>query len=197
MRHVLVMLYKDILDFHKNAMQCFKQLSKFSEMIVSGNVRFKWDTDWKSFFKALWIAFTPDINNIASNLRRHKSLIEGGVSIKVFEEIQNIRQFAIIAFEKQIKDQAVRHRDEVQTWLCAFDCETQQQDHRETRKVCKDPGRWLIDDPEFDKWFSSEYCSNPLLWLNGIPGAGMTFIRTQNKRHVYSQKLKARRYLHP
>ena len=115
----------------------------------------------------------------------------------MFEEIQNIRQFAIIAFEKQIKDQAVRHRDEVQTWLCAFECETQQQDHRETRKVCKDPGRWLIDDPEFDKWFSPEYCSNPLLWLNGIPGAGMTFIRTQNMRHVYSQKLKARRYLHP
>jgi len=148
-------------------------------------------------FKASWRVFTLSINHIDSNLRRHKLLIESGASIKEFEEIQNIRQADINTFEKHMEDQDVRRRDMVKSWLCHFNCETQQQDHRETRKVCKDPGRWLIDDPRFQEWFSPDYCSKPLLWLNGIPGAGMTFIKIQNKSHVYSPKLKAKPYSHP
>lgn len=98
-----------------------------------------------------------------------------GASIEDFEAIQTSRQTAIIAFEKQIRDQEYLRREIVNAWLCPFNCESQQQTHSNTRSVCKDPGRWLLDNRLFQDWHNPDYCSKPLLWLNGIPGAGRKF----------------------
>jgi hypothetical protein len=104
--------------------------------------------------------------------------MENDVSIEEFENIQKSRRVAISDFEKEIKDQDKLCRDTVNAWLCPFSWENQQETHRNTRSVCKDPGRWLLNDPRFQDWLSPDYCSKPLLWLNGIPGAGMTFIKS-------------------
>jgi hypothetical protein len=114
-------------------------------------------------------------------------MIESGASMAEFEEIQNHRQTAILAFEKQMRDQDILHRDTVKAWLCHFNCEAQQGNHRDTRSVCKDPGRWLLDDPRFKEWFAPDYCSAPFLWLKGIPGAGKTILASvvvDEARHV-------------
>jgi hypothetical protein len=106
--------------------------------------------------------------------------MESGASIEDFEAIQNSRQAAINVFEKQMKDQDNLRREIVQAWLGPFNCEScesQQRTHLSTRSVCKDPGRWLLDNPRFQDWLNPDYCSKPLLWLNGIPGAGKTFIK--------------------
>ena len=103
--------------------------------------------------------------------------MESGASIADFEAIQNSRQAAIIAFEKQMKDQDNLRREIVNAWLRPFSSESQQKTHLNARSVCKDPGRWLLDDPRFQGWLNPDYCSNPLLWLNGIPGAGREFIK--------------------
>jgi hypothetical protein len=103
--------------------------------------------------------------------------MESGTSVADFEVIRNSRQAAIIAFEKHMKDQGNLRREIVKAWLCPFSCESQQETHLKTRSVCKDPGRWLLDNPRFQDWLNPDYCSKPLLWLNGIPGAGRIFIK--------------------
>jgi len=103
--------------------------------------------------------------------------MESGASIEDFEAIQNSRQTAINAFEKQMKDQKNLRREIVNAWHCPFSCESQQETHLSTKSVCKDPGRWLLNDARFQDWLDPDYCSKPLLWLNGIPGAGRTFVK--------------------
>lgn len=105
-------------------------------------------------------------------------LIESRASITEFEGIQSSRQAAIIIFEKQMKDRAILRQEIVKAWLCPFDCETQQETHQNTRSVCKHPGRWLLESAMFQDWLDPSDFSKPLLWLNGIPGAGRTFIKT-------------------
>jgi len=104
---------------------------------------------------------------------RHKRLIEGSATLTQFEEIQNLRNDAIRAFERDRKAHEERRQVVVKQWLSPCDYETQQNRHRSTRSICIDSGRWLLESSQFQKWFSPDYCSTPLLWLSGIPGAGM------------------------
>jgi len=134
--------------------------------------------DWQGLFKSSWRDFTTTITHISENMRRHRALIESGGSLGDFEIMQNSRQLAIHAFEKQAQDQVNLRRDIVGSWLCSFSCERQQETHRATRLVCKDSGRWLLDDSRFKDWLSPDYCSKPLLWLNGKPGAGRPFLQS-------------------
>lgn len=127
-------------------------------------------------FEASWRVFAPGIKHIESNIGRHKRLIESGESYTKFEEVQNVRQAAVHEFEKQMRDQDILRQDRVHAWLCHFSCEAQQEHHRNTRSVCKDPGRWLLDHARFQEWYDPDDCSEPLLWLSGIPGAGMSLI---------------------
>ena len=60
----------------------------------------------------------------------------------------------------------------VKQWLLAADCKAQQDRYRNTRSICPNAGNWLLEHPKFQEWFNPDYCTIPLLWLNGIPGAG-------------------------
>ncbi|CAG8962046.1 hypothetical protein HYFRA_00005088 [Hymenoscyphus fraxineus] len=157
MMDILIVLYKDILGFHKHAVLQFQQ------------------RHWQGLFSASWRDFTTTINHISRNLKRHRMLMESGGSFEDFEMTQNSRQSAINTFRKQITEEESLRRETVKAWLCPFSCETQQDAHRITRSVCQDPGRWLIDDLRLQNWLDI-YCSNPLLWLNGKPGAGKTIL---------------------
>jgi hypothetical protein len=124
--------------------------------------------------------------------------MESEVTIADFEAIQNSRQAVINAFEKQMKDQDNLRREIVKAWLCPFSCENQQNAHLNTRSICKDPGRWLLDNPRFQDWLNPDYCSEPLLWLNGIPGAGRTFMKIDPiQEPCVLSVIQARPYSHP
>ncbi|GKZ39023.1 hypothetical protein AbraIFM66950_011681 [Aspergillus brasiliensis] len=69
------------------------------------------------------------------------------------------------------------HRDTVEHWLSALDVKAEHQIHQEKRKrVCKDPGRWLLSSPRFKTWANPDSRQNSLLWLSGIPGAGKSVL---------------------
>ncbi|KAH8586238.1 hypothetical protein B0O99DRAFT_644911 [Bisporella sp. PMI_857] len=158
MRDVLVMMYKDILCFHRDAIPHFKQ------------------RHWKRFFEASWKVFAPAIDHIERNLEHYRRLVTSRVSITEFEAIQNHRQTTTNTFEKQMKDHNALRQDTVKAWLRHFDCKGQQESYRDTRSICRDPGRWLLNHPLIQDWFNPDFCPEPLLWLNGIPGAGKTIL---------------------
>ena len=58
----------------------------------------------------------------------------------------------------------------MQQWLCPPDAQARHEDAARARHGLS--GQWLLNYPRFTKWFSFDYCAEPLLWLNGIPGAG-------------------------
>jgi hypothetical protein len=88
-------------------------------------------------------------------------------------EVQIIREKENAAFEKERQSNEGLHRLVVKQWLSAADCEAQQDRNRRTRSICANAGTWLLNHPRFREWINRDHCTNPLLWLNGIPGAGM------------------------
>jgi hypothetical protein len=73
----------------------------------------------------------------------------------------------------------------VMQWLSPFDSEAEQNQQRKTRSVCKDPGRWLLNNSRLREWFDHEDFSTSSLWLSGIPGAGMALIQTNPLKMNY------------
>ncbi|KAK2762332.1 hypothetical protein FQN54_001342 [Arachnomyces sp. PD_36] len=158
LREVLIMIYKDILTFHE---ETIRQLRK---------------RQWTELFTAWWRDFAPTIEQIKLKTARNKRLIENQVSIAEFEEIHNRY---LISMRESNREKEVQIKDRkamVAQWLSPFDIEAEQENYRTIRSACKDPGRWLLNDRLFKKWLSLEDCDTPLLWLNGIPGAGKTIL---------------------
>jgi hypothetical protein len=123
-------------------------------------------------FQATWRDFTPTIEHIKQNMERHRLLVLESANFTQFQEIQSIRNNANNAFEREEKTNEDLRRLVVKQWLSAADWEAQQNRHRSARSICANAGGWLLEHPQFQKWFSPDYCTTPLLWLSGIPGAG-------------------------
>ncbi|KAI2633104.1 hypothetical protein GGS26DRAFT_555304 [Hypomontagnella submonticulosa] len=158
MRTVLVQIYQDILEFHREAIKHFKHRL------------------WKQLFQATWRGFTVKIQHLRENLRRHRHLIESRATIVQFEEIQKLRDSANLEFKAHQRAETDRRRLRVTQWLSPFSMENLQDQYRETRSICANAGGWLIQDPRFRKWFNPSQHMWPLLWINGIPGAGKTIL---------------------
>ncbi|KAI0010504.1 hypothetical protein F4779DRAFT_577169 [Xylariaceae sp. FL0662B] len=158
MKTVLSLIYQDILEFHREAIKHFKQRLL------------------KQVFQATWRGFTRKIEHLKENLRRHKQLIESHATIVQFEEIQRLRDDARRTFESHQRGEMDRHRLRVIQWLSPFNVDNLQAQYTETRSICGDAGRWLLNDSRFQKWFNPNQCLSPLLWINGIPGAGKTIL---------------------
>ncbi|OAR02604.1 hypothetical protein LLEC1_06424 [Akanthomyces lecanii] len=134
------------------------------------------DKDWKQLFKASWGDAYLKLNLIKDSIERSSRMIDTPVTITEFEEILDRRVAAKRAFERDKVHRQDASYVVVKEWLSFFDCEPEQDRHRSTRSICSDPGRWLLEHLQFKHWFSPEFCRDPLLWMNGIPGAGKTIL---------------------
>ncbi|CAK37376.1 uncharacterized protein An01g13700 [Aspergillus niger] len=124
-------------------------------------------------FHAWMRDFTTNIDEISERTARNKRLIENRVSLVEFEAIRKDDSISARALEREKEAMVKVHRDTVEHWLSAFDIKAEHRIHQEKRRVCQDPGRWLLSSPGFKTWSSPDDWLNPLLWLSGIPGAGI------------------------
>jgi hypothetical protein len=127
---------------------------------------------WKQVFLATWKGFTLKLNGIKENMARHRRLIESRASLMQYEEVRKIRQQEEEETERTRQTDKRRRHQEVMQWLSPFIPDDLQESYRAIRAICPDAGRWILETPKVQDWLSPRYCSTPLLWLNGIPGAG-------------------------
>jgi hypothetical protein len=129
---------------------------------------------WKQLFHATWKSFRTQFSGILENLRRHRRLVEGQANLAQFEEFQRARVTAEAEF-RNLQDAEQRHRRiTVRDWLSAANTDIDQEKGANVRSDYPNTGRWLLANHHMQAWLNPEFCSTPLLWLNGIPGAGMT-----------------------
>jgi hypothetical protein len=105
-------------------------------------------------------------------MKQHRSLIESQAGIVEFEEIQRLRKVAEVEFQNARDSDLDRRRSKVLQWLSPASSETIQEGCEKARSEYPGTGQWLLKEDKFNKWFDPNFCSNPLLWLGGIPGAG-------------------------
>jgi hypothetical protein len=60
----------------------------------------------------------------------------------------------------------------VLNWLGATNQIDDQEKGAAIRAEFPASGKWLLKQDQFKAWFDRDFCSAPLLWLNGMPGAG-------------------------
>jgi hypothetical protein len=149
---VLSLIYEDILEFHKLALRYFQQPL------------------WKQMFKATWENYKAPFPRIIGNIARHRLLVESQANLIHIEESQE---------EHQLEERRFIHLEEqrrlhaVTNWLRPTDIEADQTRFRNIRKGYPTTGAWLLQDLRFKEWFDPQYPAiPPLLWLNGMPGAG-------------------------
>ncbi|KAH0563509.1 hypothetical protein GP486_001930 [Trichoglossum hirsutum] len=116
-------------------------------------------------------------------MRQHKHLIESQASIVEFEEIQKLRKLADVEFQNAKDADLDRRRSKIFQWLSPASSETIQEGCEKIRSEYPGTGQWLLRDDRFQRWFDPRFCTNPLLWLSGIPGAG-NFVRLHKCKTV-------------
>ena len=131
---------------------------------------------WKQLFQATWKTFKTKFSCLLENLHRHRRLVESQANLAQFEELFQELQRARINSEAEfqsLKDGEKSHQlNTVQTWLSAASTNVDQETYASKRKKYPTSGRWLLGDSRMRAWLDPEACATPLLWVNGIPGAG-------------------------
>lgn len=112
--------------------------------------------------------------SILENLRRHKNLVESQANLVHFEAAQVARSAAennMRCLEAAvIKQQLLSVRD----WLCSAKVLDDQDRYASVRSQQASFGKWLLNHRRMIAWLDSTSTSVPLLWLHGIPGAGLS-----------------------
>jgi hypothetical protein len=121
-----------------------------------------------------WKNFRTRFQAILDSLQRHKSLIESQASLLEFQQSQAARALLEEQFSKMQEDERKRQLVAVTAWLSAANSSLDQKNAASERSEYPETGRWLLDNHKMKLWLDSDSSSIPLLWINGIPGAGMT-----------------------
>lgn len=173
LEEVLVDIYKNVLLIQAEIIRHLK-LRRGSrrhqhEHITEANLPIEWDQLFDSWFQDYKI----DLQKISHKLDGNKKLIENNASQKEAEIVRMGNSVLAQALRSERETRTETHKDRVKHWLSAFDIQAEHHIYKEKWKDCRDPGRWLLNSPEFKLWTSADNKWAPLLWLSGIPGAGM------------------------
>lgn len=141
---------------------------------------------WKQLIHAVWKTFRSSIDGILFKLQSHRRLLNSqtvlvGVqeTLRAIDELLETRR----AIEDRCKNTEVadaeKRKREAAAWLSAADSTA---DHDDALSVFEnDPGSgsWLFRQNLVEKWLDPQSLVDPLLWINGKPGAGIY----QSPRH--------------
>lgn len=103
------------------------------------------------------------------------------------QEAISTRQQVENTFKHDLKVEHDRQHNEVRMWLSGFDNGDDHSRHRDAR-IHPASGHWLLTDHRFENWKSLDFCSTPLLWMTGIPGAGKPPVGPLNEGGCRSQE---------
>jgi len=126
-----------------------------------------------------------DFGVLLEQLRRHQHLVETQASILHFEESLRIREAAERHLHESREVERRRQTERVRSWLTSPNMEADQQKYATVREETPGSGSWILSDPKFRSWFDPDFCFEPLLWINGIPGAGKTQISPLKRPCIY------------
>jgi hypothetical protein len=123
----------------------------------------------------MWKNFDSKFSGILKNLERHKDYVEGSATIahykKYQEDIKDLnRSLEILVHEEQQKKSVA-----VSDWLAVG--RQPQKYHEEnlrTREPYPTTAQWIFGNSHIKDILGGGVPATPIVWINGIPGAGTT-----------------------
>ncbi|KAF7918225.1 uncharacterized protein EAE98_009837 [Botrytis deweyae] len=163
-------------------------------------VLFAYVSAWKQIFRATWKDFNSKFRHILDGLARHKALVESQATILQFEKQQkdytkaktsiSMIQESILRiqeyqrehlnhkkqFEAIEKEDTKRQRLALLDWLASTDPIPDHEFAVSMRADYPSSGNWILQENKIKAWLDPQQLTVPLLWINGIPGAGKTIL---------------------
>ena len=131
-------------------------------------------TAWKKLFHSSWKTFRTQFQYILSSLSRHKSLIENQASLLDYEQSKLARVAAKNSFEEIAEAERKRRSLAVTDKIRPPNSRIDQEKAREARQEYPESGKWILRHAFLRDWMDLNCPNVPLLWVNGIPGAGIS-----------------------
>ncbi|ERF71684.1 hypothetical protein EPUS_08997 [Endocarpon pusillum Z07020] len=156
LKDVLVLFFQDILDFYLVALQFFSK------------------PRWRYVFESLWPKQRDRIKLVITNIGRHTALMRNEFRMEHIREERDARLRALEHFEKMDRSNRQQEYNIIKTGISpkSYDDKLDWLYGR----ICEGTGKWLLRDPTFAKWLDFADVSTKIVWLQGIPGAGKTFL---------------------
>ena len=166
---VLGLIYNDIIEFHRRAYKFFRRKA------------------WHFWFAFNWGLFERRFKLILQRLARHCDLLDKEAAAAHFFEMKQFRdkrQLEEDTFEQQKQHQMAQ---DVFRWLS--EAEDQQEEHLHRISDNRQPETcdWILKDPQMRPWIEDD-CGDTILWMNGIPGAGKSFLCSLIIENLQSQQ---------
>ena len=108
-----------------------------------------------------------------NNLRRHRKILENYAQLTTLERISALSNDQTEALKLQRLEANRQQRDRVRTWLSPEDMMADQERYMQLRREYPGTGGWILRKNLVMTWLDLSTNVNPVLWLTGIPGAGM------------------------
>jgi hypothetical protein len=107
---------------------------------------------------------------VVGHVQRHTQLLRNEVRL---EHIQAEYEFRKDALERFEKAEGLHQRQEYQSLRASIATQAYEErlQYLDDRSF-KSAGTWLMKNTEFRSWMEKVPVSNPVLWLQGIPGSG-------------------------
>ncbi|XPS76188.1 hypothetical protein M3J09_008244 [Ascochyta lentis] len=177
LKGALELIYVDILDFHESAVRFFR-----------GKV-------WNRFFRSAWKNFDTKFGGILKNLDRHKEFVENCAQLAQYQLYQDnivdmrmassnrFQQYQQDVIEMNVKldelvaEQHLKKMKAVTQWLAVG--QLAQEDHkvhRRIRSTYSNTAHWILSNEHIKHWAEADLPAKPVMWMNGIPGAGKTIL---------------------
>ncbi|KAJ5175558.1 NACHT nucleoside triphosphatase [Penicillium canariense] len=153
---VLVLFYKDILDFYEIVLNFFAAKR------------------WVIVFDSVWPRYKAKINVVVSSIERHSLLMTEEVSLANISEARAARIADMDRWQRTFEFQEAQDFLSVQSYISPnlYDDELD----RLQRRICERTGRWLQREQVLNYWLDASNAATRVLWMQGIPGAGKTHI---------------------
>ena len=141
-------------------------------------------TAWKKLFHSSWKTFRTQFQYILNSLSRHKTLIETQASLADYEQSKLARVAAKNSFEEIAEAERKRQSLAVTDKIRSPNPRIDQDKAKEARQEYPESGKWILRNASLRDWMDLECPNVPLLWVNGIPGAGTSSSLLQGVRSV-------------
>ncbi|KAI1488247.1 NACHT domain protein [Biscogniauxia mediterranea] len=155
-KDVMVLFFRDILDFYLVALKFFK-LPRL-----------------KYIFDSLWPRHKDKIKVVMTHIENHARLMRNEVRLEHIQQEYEARRRALEHFEKEDRSRRAQEFHRIKT-----DIAPQSHDDRLDwlrARVYQGTGTWLLQSATFKEWLQATAESSRILWLQGIPGAGKTYL---------------------
>jgi hypothetical protein len=127
---------------------------------------------FRAFFKLLWPQFQEQFSVTLRNIESHKLLIDREMTLTYIKDAYESRNKVLQQFAEI---RAIRERQQLESLerlnAPLFDEELETINEERSQNT----GQWLFQDPIFQRWADVNQVDvvSRILWISGIPGAGM------------------------